>query len=455
MGRHRFAVVVCCTLLAGGVASLSADTIRVYQAQDLGFLPGSNYLVGNAMNVNGEVAGMAVGPDGLLHAIRWTPTGGIEDLSQAGVPGYATAINDRGDVVGKSYPNSGNGAFIAPRGGGLIDLSPIYPKIETIRGISNDGRLTGNTWEWHAFRTQPDGTFQELTTNFSFAAGINDNGEVAGVVWRDGSMTEPRHAFRFSEGTGLVELGTLYGDWSGASAINRDGVVTGWSGWNIPARAFRAAPGQPMRDLGLLPYGSFGGVASASALNDGGDVVGGADSSSGWTPFLYTDAGGMVDLRYRITTAERLQYGIVAASAINNMGQIIAGYNNYNGTKYGTVLLTPVEREFGGPAAAPTVDVPVLVPPDNRMVMVSVDPHVTDEYDPSPICRISSVINPEGPATGPDLDVSIDYFLSVRLRASRLGTGTGRTYTIKLSCTDGLGVSSVSDVVVTVPHDGR
>ena len=87
------------------------------------------------------------------------------------------------------------------------------------------------------------------------------------------------------------------------------------------------------------------------------------------------------------------------------------------------------------------------------MVMVSVDPHVTDEFDPEPVCRITQVVNSERPASGPDPDVSIDYFLGVQLRATRLGSGSGRIYTLKLSCSDKLGATSTTDVVVTVPHD--
>jgi transposase len=131
------------------------------------------------------------------------------------------------------------------------------------------------------------------------------------------------------------------------------------------------------------------------------------------------------------------------------------GTPNYDSTftRVGTVRLTPVDVEFGGPVAAPTVDQPVLSPPDNRMVAVSVDPHVTDEYDPEPICRISKVVNSEGPASGPDPDIEITYPLSVNLRATRLGSGTGRTYTLTLSCTDALNGTSTADVSVVVPHD--
>jgi hypothetical protein len=37
-------------------------------------------------------------------------------------------------------------------------------------------------------------------------------------------------AFRYSDGTGLVDLGTLSGGGSGATSINEAGVIVGWSG---------------------------------------------------------------------------------------------------------------------------------------------------------------------------------------------------------------------------------
>jgi len=141
------------------------------------------------------------------------------------------------------------------------------------------------------------------------------------------------------------------------------------------------------------------------------------------------------------------------ANTINNAGQIVAGFNGPTEGSYGTVRLTPVGGEYGGPVSAPTVDTSVLTPPDHRMVSVSVDPHVTDDYDPEPICRITQVVNSEGPLSGADPAVEITHFLSVNLRATRLGSGVGRTYTIKLSCTDALGVTSTTDVVVVAPHD--
>jgi probable HAF family extracellular repeat protein len=451
-------------MLIAPVSSVSADTVRVYHIEDLGFLGNGTYLVGVAMNAGGDIAGYAIGSEGTLRAFRWTAAGGLEDLgTNGGRAAMALGINDNGDVVGKYWDqNWFDHSFIARRGGAMTDLKAAYPQIFLANAISNDGRLTGHTWQgssWQgfAFRTQPDGTLQEISPYFGYGTGINDQGDVAGVGWHDPSLTAPQTAFRYSDATGYVDLGTLSGGRSGGRSINRDGVIVGWSGGieDVPTHAFRAKPGRPMEDLGAVPYGFLGGVSDAYSINDAGDVVGLSDGRFGWIPFLYTDAGGMIDLRYRITTAERLKFSLEPATAINNAGQIVAGYFNSTGVAYGTVRLTPVEREFGGPVAAPTVEPAVLTPPDGRMVSVSIDPHVTDEYDPEPICRISQIVNSEGPQSGSDPDVEITYFLSANLRATRLGSGSGRTYTLKLSCTDALGVTSTTDVVVIVPHDSR
>jgi hypothetical protein len=41
------------------------------------------------------------------------------------------------------------------------------------------------------------------------------------------------------------------------------------------------------------------------------------------------------------------------------------------------------------------------------------------------------------------------------VRATRLGTSTGRTYTLAVRCTDYAGNATVVEALVRVPHDSR
>jgi hypothetical protein len=84
------------------------------------------------------------------------------------------------------------------------------------------------------------------------------------------------------------------------------------------------------------------------------------------------------------------------------------------------------------------------------MIPVMVTASATDNCG-SASCRILSVSSNE--PVDADGDWTITPPLGLSLRAERLGTGTGRVYTITLQCTDSSGNSSTRTVTVTVPHD--
>jgi len=99
----------------------------------------------------------------------------------------------------------------------------------------------------------------------------------------------------------------------------------------------------------------------------------------------------------------------------------------------------------------------VLWPPNCKMKPVTVTADASDNCDPDPTCKITSVSSNE-PVNGtgdgdaaPDWEITSD--LTVNLRAERSGTGTGRVYTITVECTDVSGNSATADTAVTVPHD--
>jgi len=456
LARHNFVAIAIAATICGSVTSASAQGHTAYVVNDLGTL-GGRFLVGLAVNANGDVAGYGELADGSYHAFRWTATGGLEDLgANGGLSSQAANINNNGDVVGVYIDQYGwPHGFIAPRGGVMRDVSTPAHTVHRVNAITDDGRFTGMLFvpqtsaQYHAFRTRVDGTFEDFGGEFtSVGLALNGAGEVTGFDSHDRFGASTARAFRFSDAAGLVDLGTLGGARSHGLSINNAGVVVGWSEVadpNIFSRAFRARPGLPMEDLGTLG----GRFAGATSVNDAGVVAGYADSWNGWAPFLFTDADGMLDLRRRIPYVEG--HALDSAHAIGNGGHVVVGYSN-GMNSYGTLRLTPVQ-DYEPPVVTAVPDRDLLTPPDGKMVPVSVDVKATDNFDTAPTCRIASIRNSEAPAVGPDPDVQVLNEFTVNLRATRLGGGPGRTYTLVAQCTDFAGNAASVEALVRVPHD--
>ena len=98
-----------------------------------------------------------------------------------------------------------------------------------------------------------------------------------------------------------------------------------------------------------------------------------------------------------------------------------------------------------------------LWPPNHRMVPIRVAVTFSDACGAS--CKIVAVSSNEpddvrgsGNAS-PDWQITGD--LTVKLRAERSGTGSGRVYGIAIECTDAVGNSSTVVAIVRVTHDQR
>jgi len=95
-----------------------------------------------------------------------------------------------------------------------------------------------------------------------------------------------------------------------------------------------------------------------------------------------------------------------------------------------------------GASASPNV----LWPPNNKLVLVTVNYSVVGCGTVN--CTLSVSNNETGSADAVVVDAH-----HVLLRATRLGSGTGRIYTITIKCADGAGNTTSQTVTVTVPHD--
>ena len=238
----------------------------------------------------------------------------------------------------------------------------------------------------------------------------------------------------------MVDLGTLDGTFSRAAglffdvltfSVNDNGQVVGWSG----DRSFSWTAAGGMVDLGTL----LGGSDFAMAINESGQVVGfsrGIGPSDPIHAFSWTPAGGMVDLGPN-----------TFAYAVNDKGQVV-GYSNNRATMW---LTAPEELDTTPPTInGVTPSQNRLWPPNQRMVPITLDVNVTDLVTQTPTCQITTVSSNEpGPnqwtITGP---------LSLEVIASRTGGGTGRMYTIDVTCADAAGnFSAPTATTIVVPHN--
>jgi probable HAF family extracellular repeat protein len=192
----------------------------------------------------------------------------------------------------------------------------------------------------------------------SHAFGINDAGQVVGGASTSEGVS---HAFLYDRNASpkMQDLGTLGGNYSEARSINDAGQVVGYSdttncsvaGCYTDYHAFlyeRSATPQ-MQDLGTLGVGTQSGINNsfASGINDAGQVVGGASTSSdSYHAFLYE----------RSATPKMQDLGTLGgnfsfASDINDAGQVVGGASTSSDPDYHAFLYersaTPEMQDLG------------------------------------------------------------------------------------------------------------
>jgi hypothetical protein len=118
----------------------------------------------------------------------------------------------------------------------------------------------------------------------------------------------------------------------------------------------------------------------------------------------------------------------------------------------------PTVRVFDSPFANLTLgselvitdvraDPALLWPPNGKMVPVQLTVEIDGGGNSEDLCAIVNVSSNEEPI---DNDFEITAPLALNLRAKRLGSGSGRIYTIEVGCQGG---SATESTEVTVPHD--
>ncbi len=277
--------------------------------QDLGTLGGSSSF-GLGINDAGQIGGWSFIADGAAHAFLYTG-GNMNDLGLLTVSPFTRAsqgfaINNSGQVTGysdyhASTGENGKNAFLYS-GGMMTDLGSLTsPMNSSFSGesygaaINDAGQVTGRSITAfgveHAFLSS-GGSMSDVgafggaltQTYTSHGTGINNAGQVTG--WSDtangGTNGNPggtyfRHAFLYSGGS-LSDLGTLPGEtFSLGNAIDQVGRVVGSSGSFVSTeRAFLYSGGTmyALNDLAtnLASTGLF--LTRANGINNNGWIVG-------------------------------------------------------------------------------------------------------------------------------------------------------------------------------------
>jgi probable HAF family extracellular repeat protein len=329
-----------------------------YTITDLGTLTGGyESSSATAINDRGQIIGFSYSVfNGGRQAFLWQD-GQITALADENTYLNPRAINDCGQIVG-DYPSpdhiGATHAFLWQHGQ-VLDLGTLGGPADYsyAQGINNKGQIVGasdppdstvilRAFLWRDGRMEDLGALPGPDNLVSSAAAINDQGDVVGASDTGYAADNQRHAFLWRNGR-MKDLGTIgTAQISEATSINERGQVAGFT-FNGPWTAFFWEHGQ------ILDIGSALGSAyssDAEAINIRGQVVGHYGSNTYEGAFLWED-GQLIDLNSLIP--DDSGWTLHEATGINRRGQIVGTGSHIVETAPGehasvqrAFLLTPV-----------------------------------------------------------------------------------------------------------------
>lgn len=275
----------------------------------------SSYNGSNARAVNaaGRIVGNAFGTYDMAGATFGSGTTKL-NLGTLGTPqlgGHHTdalSVNDTHDVVGWSE-NTGTTlhAFYKASNGAIQDLGGFGGDNSMAYKINNKRQIlvesdAGGTTRYHLYHAGKTLTFS-LQIGFA-PTDLNEKDQLVGRA-KDG----PRIYNVVTKA--YTSLGRALGD-AYPTAINNEGAVAGRKGDGL----FYYASGK------LSTHGTT--IISVKDLNDAGYVVGSYEKDGSERAFLYSKAGGFVDLTQKLSGAQKAAgWELVTAEGINASGTIV------------------------------------------------------------------------------------------------------------------------------------
>jgi len=317
------------TTIANGRAVIGIYGFNI----DLGTLGGKNSWTNyGGINDRGEAVGLAEtsvpDPDGedmcgfgtklTCRPFYWRYGHMTALPTLGGNNGQASAINNRGQIVGISETTDSDPGCTAGKPGKVI--SPVL---------------------WEKGEARPLPTL--VGDQDGFVQGINNRGQAVGS---SGTCTNiSMHAVLWENDTAiqLKDLGQAGG---AAYAINDHGQIVGYvssaDGTTIVAAIWQNGE---ITSIPILPGDS---AAFATGINNRGQVVGSDFNSTGWSHGFISQDGVLTDLNTLIPGDSNLF--IIAASNINERGQISGMATVVTGPNAGNIhaiLLTPRDGRIG------------------------------------------------------------------------------------------------------------
>ncbi len=349
---------------------------------DLGALgpqPSNNSSMATSLNARGDVAGASdngtIDPllsDEEVNAVLWKDGKIINLGTLGGNQSVAFYLNNRDQVAGAaadsvSDPVSMFGfgtqtrAFVWQHGT-MRDLGTLGGPDAAAFFINDAGQAAGNAYTdstvnpltgsptthpflWHDGRMQDLGTLGGTIATVGPLNALNDHGEVVGQSNLPSDTTF--HPFLWN-GRSLTDLGTFGGDLGSANAINDAGQIVGWADTTTKLHPPLGEPGDQLYqafvwDDGVLTnLGTAPGdrCSVANSINNRGQVVGNAGHCHGAVDAFLSEHGSTINLNSLIAPSPlHLQQAI----AINNRGEIAGIGTLSNGNQHTYVLIPRTE----------------------------------------------------------------------------------------------------------------
>ena len=246
-----------------------------YTVVDLGGLPGSVSNHASGVNDRGEAIGLS---GNFTNAVAWTRDGLVElgGLLASEPDTVARSINKRGDIVGDSLFSRSTWPFqrhgFVWRDGAMIDLGTLPGKAE------------------------------------SYAAAINDRGEIAGTAYTIGFGS---NLVLWSDGS-IHDLGAVPGSSAWVTDMNNRRQIVGYAG-GAPSRPFLWQDGV----FTYLPSLTDPGSSLPQSINDRGEIAGSSQAADGTRHAVLWRDGAIVDLGLLPGSFN------TAATSINDRGQVV------------------------------------------------------------------------------------------------------------------------------------